>query len=378
MALDFSMELSLEDCVAALGRERAVELLAPHVVPPSAAPKAPEPPAGLPYRRVACVGVGTVGASWAAFFASQGLEVSMFDQNLEALERGMDLAKGALDRLEQAGVLQPGMAAVCSAKLLKAETVEASVSNADFVQETVFEDYKVKGEVWKQIEKYAPAATVIASSTSGLLISKMSEVLNNPERALVAHPFNPPHMINLVELVPGPKTDDAVLQSVKTFYTLLGKAPVVLLKEVAGHIANRLAGAVWRESVSLVHQGVATVQDVDTALHEGPGVRWAIMGQHAIYDLGGGAAGYRGFFEGPIGKGCFEPVWASMEHWDTAPTDAKEASIAGIERWHEEAGRTRAELASWRDSRLARIVMDKRLNPPPQRKIKPEDKQSQL
>merc|ERR1712048_1026000 len=116
------------------------------------------------------------------------------------------------------------------------------------------------------------------------------------ERALVAHPFNPPHLINLVELVPGPRTDPAVLQSAKTFYTLLGKAPVVLLKEVGGHIANRLQGAVWREAVSLAHKGVATVEDIDIALHEGPGVRWAIMGQHAIFDLGGGEAGYRGFF----------------------------------------------------------------------------------
>merc|ERR1712151_884135 len=102
---------------------------------------------------------------------------------------------------------------------------------------------------------HASSSCVIASSTSGLLISRMAEALTNPARALVAHPFNPPHLINLVELVPGPQTDPTILESVATFYRLLGKAPVKLSKEIGGHIANRLQGAVWREAVSLVNQG---------------------------------------------------------------------------------------------------------------------------
>merc|ERR1712150_78351 len=224
------------------------------------------------------------------------------------------------------------------------------------IQETVFEDYDVKREAWQKIEASAPTTAVIVSSTSGLLISKLASTLKHPERALVAHPFNPPHLIKLVELVPSADKHPDILQRVRTFFNLLGKAPVLLQKEVFGHIANRLQAAVWREAVSLVHHGVASVADIDTALHEGPGVRWAILGMHAIFDLGGGPAGYRGFFEGPIGKGCFESVWALMDAWPAPPTEAKEASIAGIQKWYVDSGKTPADVAAWRDARLIEIL----------------------
>eukprot|EP00928_Gymnodinium_smaydae_P008956 TRINITY_DN13305_c1_g1_i1.p1 TRINITY_DN13305_c1_g1~~TRINITY_DN13305_c1_g1_i1.p1 ORF type:complete len:382 (+),score=36.76 TRINITY_DN13305_c1_g1_i1:59-1147(+) len=357
---------TLEDCIAKLGRDRALELLQPHCRDADVSP--PEPPDGLPYHRVACVGVGTVGASWAALFASQGLTVTLYDETADALEKGLIAAKEALNRLETAGLLQKGYADACATRLRPVDTIEAAVSESDFIQETVFEDYVVKEHVWRQIEKSAPPTAVIASSTSGLLISRLASVLEKPERALVAHPFNPPHLIPLVELVPGPKTDPGVVQSVKTFYKGLNKAPVVLSKEVAGHIANRLQAAIWREAVSLVHQGVSSVQDVDIALHQGPGLRWAIMGQHSIFDLGGGDGGYRGFFDGPIGKGCFETVWASMEHWDKAPQEAKDSAIRGVDSWFEETGTTRAQLASWRDAQLARIITAKRLHPSPRQR----------
>ncbi|CAE7230993.1 lcdH [Symbiodinium natans] len=283
------------------------------------------------------VGVGTVGASWAAFFASQGLPVSVYDRTPAALEKGLADARAALARLEAAGLLAED-ADHAATRLRAADSLEAAVAEADFVQETVYEDYGLKAEVWRSIERHAPPEAVIASSTSGLLISQLAEALKRPERALVAHPFNPPHLINLVELVPGPCTDTGVLESVKQFYKMLGKAPVVLLKEVGGHIANRLQAAVWREAISLVHRGVATVEDVDTALHEGPGVRWALLGQHAIFDLGGGEAAYRGLFEG-IGKSCFEQlVWPSMDTWSAVPDEGKEACIAGIEQWYRQAG----------------------------------------
>eukprot|EP00747_Dinoflagellata_sp_TGD_P023303 gnl/TRDRNA2_/TRDRNA2_129710_c0_seq2.p1 gnl/TRDRNA2_/TRDRNA2_129710_c0~~gnl/TRDRNA2_/TRDRNA2_129710_c0_seq2.p1 ORF type:complete len:353 (-),score=69.30 gnl/TRDRNA2_/TRDRNA2_129710_c0_seq2:191-1249(-) len=303
---------TLEECLAALGQDRAAELLAPHVTALQqpgdgrgvAAAKV-SPPDNLPYRNVACVGAGTVGASWAAFYASKGLEVSVFDASPDALTRGLAAASAALERLEAAGLLTQ---AEERAKLLRrADSLEDAVRSADFIQETVFEDYKVKADAWQGIEAAAPLSAVIASSTSGLLISKLASVLQRPGRAVVAHPFNPPHLINLVELVPGPQTEPAVLDSIKNFYHLLGKAPVMLRREVPGHIANRLQGAVWREAISLVHQGIANVTDVDTALHEGPGVRWAILGQHAVFDLGGGDAGYRGFFEAASRR--YGPRW---------------------------------------------------------------------
>lgn len=287
----------------------------------------------------------------------------MYDSNEETLGRSVTFAQAALQRMELHGLLAPGAAAPCTALLRRASSMEDAVRDAQFVQETVFEEYEVKAAVWQEIEAYAPADAVIASSTSGLLISRMAKALKRPERALVAHPFNPPHLINLVELVPGAATAPAVLSTVRGFFAQLGKAPVVLQREVPGHVANRLAAAVWREATSLVHRGVASVADVDRALHEGPGVRWAIMGQHAIFDLGGGPAGYRGFFDGPIGKTCFEQIWPDMDTWPRAPHAAKEAAIRGLGEWHRSCGRSRDAIPAWRDELLCKIIALKRAKP---------------
>src|SRR5207253_1524509 len=157
--------------------------------------------------------------------------------------------------------------------------------------------YSVNREAHELIERFAPAEAIVASSASGLLARQMQEGLAHPERFLVAHPFNPPHLIPLVELVPGPQTSPAVLQAALGFYTSLGKTPIVLRKEVPGHIANRLAVAVWREAIDLVANGVASLEDVDKALYAGPGLRWSSMGQHMIYHVNGGPRGYAGFFE---------------------------------------------------------------------------------
>ena len=301
---------------------------------------------------IAVLGTGTIGASWAAFYALQGFEVCLHDQDPAALEAGERAARGHLERLRELGLAEAAAVGAAAARLRPMRTLEAMAKGVSFVQESVRETYDVKKDVFKRLDAIAPPDTLIASSSSGLLISEIQSVMQRPARALLAHPFNPPHLIPLVELVAGRQTGADAMERARLFFERLGKTPVVLHKEIPGHIANRLAAALWREAIDLVASGVASVEDVDKALRAGPGLRWAIMGQHMIYHLGGGQGGYRYFID-HIGK-TFEEYWRTMATWTAIPEQAKAAVIAGVQE--AAAGRSLAELGRERDEALAKIL----------------------
>lgn len=305
-----------------------------------------------PFKTVACLGAGTIGSSWATFYAARGLAVGLYDVDPEAGSHGRGRACGNLDRMVEMELLSPAEADDAKARIQQFDKLEEVLAGADLVQESVREDYDSKSDLFREVEPMITPETVIASSSSGLLMTRMQSVLEHPERSLIAHPFNPPHLVPLVELVPGEKTDPAVLEVAKAFFQELGKVPVVLKKEVPGHIANRLAAALWRESIDLVASGVASVEDVDNALRAGPGLRWALMGQHLIYHLGGGEGGYRYMID-HIGK-SFDALWETMPTWTEIPEAAKEQIISGIE---ESVGdHSIQDLAEERDRNLARIL----------------------
>jgi 3-hydroxyacyl-CoA dehydrogenase len=180
----------------------------------------------------------------------------------------------------------------------------------------------------------------------------MQSKATHPERIVLGHPFNPPHLIPLVELVPGPRTSEAVLRTTHAFYTGLGKIPIVLRKEVPGHIANRLAVAVWREAIELVASGVASLEDVDKAIYAGPGLRWSSMGPHMIYHVNGGPRGYEGFFEhfGPQ----IESWLRDMAAWTEIPADARSEVLRQMKESVK--GRTLEELEAVRDERLQSVL----------------------
>ena len=176
--------------------------------------------------------------------------------------------------------------------------------------------------------------------------------MEHPERSLIAHPFNPPHLIPLVELVPGERTDPETLTETKAFFESLGKVPVVLRKEVPGHVANRLQAAVWREAIDLVLKGVASVADVDKALAAGPGIRWALLGPHMIFHLGGGPGGIKHFID-HIGS-AWDDVWTDMASWTSLPGGTTDALVSGVQ---EEAGdRPPQEIAQWRDEKVVQLL----------------------
>ncbi len=303
-------------------------------------------------QNIAIVGCGLIGSSWATWFALKGLTTRLHDVDSGACERGAERARENLRRLVDLHVLAAEDLDAALKNLQPVTSLHELLSDCDYVQESVREDYDTKAEVYRAIEQHLPPQAIIASSSSGLLMSKMQEVLKHPSRSLIAHPFNPPHLIPLVELVPGEQTSADTVTAVKEFFLRLGKRPVVLNKEIPGHIANRLAAAVWREALALLDDGVASLEDIDAALCNGPGLRWALMGQHTIYELGGGDGGYQAFIDG-IG-GSFTSYWEDMQTWTQIPESARTKAIAAAEQLREQ--RSPEELARWRDEKLVRLL----------------------
>jgi 3-hydroxyacyl-CoA dehydrogenase len=247
-----------------------------------------------PIRRVAIIGTGVIGASWTAQFLAKGLDVIATDVAPDAeasLRRFVAAAWPALERLG----LSPGAS---QSRLAFSADLPAAVRTADFVQENGPERIDFKKKLYRQLDESLPADVIIASSSSGLTMSEIqSDCPSHPERCVIGHPFNPPHLVPLVEIVGGAKTSEATIERAAEFYTGLGKQVVRVRKEVPGHVANRLQAALAREVYYLVAEGVVSAADVDTALCWGPGLRWGIMGNMMLNHLGGGQGGIEHFFQ---------------------------------------------------------------------------------
>ena len=303
-------------------------------------------------KNVAILGTGLIGASWAAFYADKGFRVKLYDTDKSKCDAGYNKAVEYLNFLLEHGAISADACEKAIGSLQCTESMEDLVSDADLVQESVAERYDVKKKVLGELEQFASCECIFASSSSGLLVSEMQKEMKHPERFLIAHPFNPPHLIPLVELVPGKKTNHDLINFMADFFEKLGKTPVILKKEIPGHIANRLQAAVWREAIQLAIDGVASVEDIDKAICAGPGLRWALMGQHMIFHLGGGIDGGIGYFVDHIGI-SFERLWKDMAKWDRLPAETKEQLVTGVTvQMH---GRELKEIAAWRDEKLLGI-----------------------
>ncbi|KVN45815.1 3-hydroxyacyl-CoA dehydrogenase [Burkholderia territorii] len=294
-------------------------------------------------QRIAIVGAGVIGASWAAFYLSKGFDVVATDPAPQADARLRDAL---------AAFLGEPRAAELSVRLSFDADLARALERVDFVQESGPERLDLKRALYRQMDDVLPARVPIASSSSGLKMSDIQTACDrHPERCLIAHPFNPPHLIPLVELVGGDATDPSVIARVKAFYDALGKQTIVLNKEMTGHVANRLAAALFREVYHLVGEGVVSVADADKAVAWGPGLRWGLMGQCLTYHLGGGAGGIAHFLEhlsGPI------TTW-----WDDLGTPSFDPAV---DRKLNEAlraiqgERSMQELAAERDRLLVELI----------------------
>jgi 3-hydroxyacyl-CoA dehydrogenase len=299
-------------------------------------------------RKVAIVGTGLIGASWSALYLARGLNVVATDPapNAEAnLRRYIDAAWKDLSVI--------GLSPNASRDHLEFTLdMKKAVSDADFVQENGPErpDFKVK--LFAEMDATTPTDSIIASSSSGLTMSVMQSACKHPERCVIGHPFNPPHVIPLVEVVAGAKTSPETVQQAIAFYASIGKKPIHVRKEVVGHVANRLQAAIYREVVNLIEKGVVDVVDADTAMCWGPGLRWGVMGPSLLFHLGGGPGGIQHFMDhlsGPV-----ETWWKDLGALTEFSPQVKQTIIAGS---LEEAGsRSIEELERERDSMLLELL----------------------
>jgi 3-hydroxyacyl-CoA dehydrogenase len=289
-----------------------------------------------PIRRVAVVGTGVIGASWAAQYLARGLDVVATDPAPNAETNLRNYVDEAWTELETIGLSQ----GASRERLSFTTDMNDALETADLVQENGPERPDFKAKLFAQMDEATPVDSIIASSSSGITPSVMQSACKNPERTLVGHPFNPPHIIPLVEVVGGTKTSPAAIDQAMRFYASIGKKPIHLRKELPGHVANRLQAALYREMLHLINDDVLSVEEADAAVSYGPGLRWGVMGQSLQWHVGGGAGGINHFMEQ-----LMDPLVAMMKTLgdpDVTP-ELKQTIVDGVLR--EAAGRPVAELA---------------------------------
>lgn len=300
-----------------------------------------------PIRRIALVGTGLIGSGWAAHYLARGFDVIATDPGPgaeAALRKFVDDAWDLLTRV--------GLAAGASRDRLRFTPVmREALQDADFVQESGPErpDFKIK--LFADIDAATPVDSLIASSSSGITMDVMQSACVHPERCVVGHPFNPPHVVPLVEVVGGAMTSKAALEQAMAFYSAVGKKPILLRKALPGHVANRLQAALYREVAYLVQEDVLSVEDADTAVCYGPGLRWGVMGPTLQWHLGGGPGGIRHFMEH-----LMDGLARRMEELgrpDMTPA-LRQTLIDGALRQAE--GRSVAELATWENEVMSGLL----------------------
>ena len=302
--------------------------------------------------RVAVVGAGTIGASWAAYYLSRGLNVSVWDPapGGEAfVRRFVAAARPALEALGAPGLGERGGSP--DYRLSFHPDPAAAVAGVQFVQESAPERTDAKRALFAALEEALAPDAVVASSSSGLMMTDLARDLRTPERFAIGHPFNPPHLIPLVEVVGGERTSPETIAFCLAFYRHVGKHPIHLKKEAPGHLANRLQSALWREAVHAVADGVASVADVDAAVAYGPGLRWAMMGPHLTFHLAGGEGGMAHFMEHLADAN--EVWWRSLGQPKLTPA-VRQAIVDGVAA--EVAGQGVPALAAKRDALLVALL----------------------
>ncbi len=298
------------------------------------------------HKSVGIVGCGLVGMSWTSLFLAKGWDVVIVDPDPATEQRAAAFLSDAWPNLMDLGLALNGEH---GSPIVTQDY--AALEDIDFVQENGPETLETKRAVIAEIEQHVRPDIVIASSTSSLRASDMQVGARHPDRIVVAHPMNPPHLVPMVELVAGKHTSEAALDEAERVYTSLDRVTIRLKKEVPGHLANRLTSALYREAVHLVAEGIADVEDIDKAVAYGPGMRWAFMGPHLIYHLGGGAGGYRGYLDhlGPTQ----EHRWKSLGTPEFSE-ETKATLVEGVKKELET--QDEATLVQRRDAALVELL----------------------
>jgi carnitine 3-dehydrogenase len=297
----------------------------------------------------AIIGAGVIGASWATAFLARGLDVIATDPAAGAEKELRRTVAAQWDAMEQIG-LSPGAS---PERLRFVASPEDAVAEVDFVQENGPEQLDVKRDLFRRLDEAAPAQSPLATSTSTITISEFQDACTRqPERVVLGHPFNPPHLIPLVEVGGGKLTSEDAIERALGFYRSIGKHPIRLRRESKGHVANRLQAALWQEAFHLVSSGVASVADVDAAIAHGPGLRWSLLGPFLNLHLSGGNDGIGALFDKPLWQAT-EGMWRDLGSL-SVDADLGSRVMAGVTA--EIGARDLAELVRQRDEVLVKLL----------------------
>ena len=297
-------------------------------------------------KRTAILGSGVIGASWTALFLAGGRSVTIYDPAPDAERTTRRFVENAWPALEKLGLTDRA-----TPDALRFErTAAAAVEGAEFIQENVPEREAAKYDTYAEIEPALEHGAIVSSSTSGMTLETLQRGWNDPGKLILGHPFNPPHLIPLVELTANEKTRAGLIDETENFYHDIGKVTIRIKKGMPGHVANRLQAAVWREAVYMAIEGVASVEDIDKAMWAGPGLRWAAMGPTMLFHLGAGDGGLRGFCD--HFRDTFNGWWDDLG--DPRLDDAViEKIVAGMDA--QARGRETQDLAKKRDAMLTAL-----------------------
>ena len=308
--------------------------------------------------KVACIGSGLIGSSWTTLFSKEGYPVNIYDVNKEQLESGKEKIKANYKAYVENGILSKEEAEEAMNRISYIDDLATAVKDVQFIQECGYDNLEVKRKIIGEIDK-CNASAIICSSTSSLNISDISRDSKYPERCIGGHPYNPPHLMPLVEMTKWEKTSEDNVKIAYDFYKSMKKEPVVLLKENPGFICNKLQMAYLRQAMALVMDGVCTVEDLDKASVYGLGIRWAILGPNLNGDLNGGDKGLAEYFR-KYGQGM-NASFKALADWKEVPVEyAEKIGPEGVEREKAnrlpETGKNREEIISYRDKMLIEIL----------------------
>ena len=313
-------------------------------------------------KSVGVIGCGTIGCGWATFFAMKGLKTKLYDQYSAALEKAQAKVESNLQTLVGLGEITHEQAQQAMGNLYIGKSMEDALDGVSFVQESIYEDYDAKKALYKELDAIVPENVIIATSSSGLLMTEIQTVVERyPGRCLIGHPINPVFLVPLVEIVPGKQTNPQAMVDARAFYEAIGKVPVTLKKEVPGYLENRLTAALYREAIDLAINDVASVEDIDKTIWAGPGLRYALMGPLTIYHLGGGEGGTKYFID-HLGTALTQ-WWEDMNTWTKIPEGAADILEKGVIEAMD--GKSIADMCAWRDKKLVELlkVADVKNNP---------------
>ena len=308
---------------------------------------------------VACVGGGTIGFSWAVLFAQHGLQVKIYDISDDALSLANAELLRACDALVDAGVMTDAAAAAALDRIATTADLAEAVRDADYVQESGPERYRIKRQIYRDLDRHTRPDVVLASSTSAMLMTEIQSATTHPERCVVAHPYNPPHIVPCVEIVPGEATSAETVALARDFMARMGRTPVVARKECRGHIVNHMQAALYREAMWLVGNGVATAAEIDLAFRTGPGLRLALMGPFMVGTFTSPGGLQETLVDRKLDHSLEDDIPSRVEREapPRTPENAREwAKICAEQMEAELAGADLDQIKTWRDVQLLRIL----------------------